>query len=344
MKQPKTITSIIKRAEKLLSGYKTFSISTKIPKEWLTAEEADFDKKLSEASSIKNSLNAKIAKTLEEKTGLIYSREGDIRVVFDFLGEKANVCLEKIPVFVFGRYKKLVPGISQSRWKCIDCGGLGCASCKQKGKHYESVEEKMGDVMQKHFGAIDYTMHASGREDVDATCTAGRAFVMEIKEPEKRSAELSKIAYEIAKGGEVEVVGLKMVPRSFQEVVTESHFDKEYLAEVEFEKDITDSQIKKIESLAGTILEQRTPTRVAHRRSDLVRKRKVIELELKQKTGNKKLATARIMAEAGTYIKELIHGDSGRTIPSFASVLGIPAKCTKLEVSRIDDEFLDTIC
>jgi tRNA pseudouridine synthase 10 len=343
MEPPKSISPIVKKAEKLLSGYQSFSISTKIPKEWLVDEEKEFDKKMLGASSIKNSLNERIWKKLSEKTGLTYSREGDIRIVFDFRKDMLEISLEKIPIFVFGRYKKLVPGISQSRWKCIDCNGKGCPQCKQKGKHYESVEEKIGDVMKKHFSAKDYTMHASGREDVDATCSAGRAFVMEIKEPEKRDADMKKIAKEIEKNKEVEVIDLSIVPRSFEQVVTESHFDKEYLAEVVFEEEITDSQIKKIESLAGIILDQRTPTRVAHRRSDLVRKRKIIELKIEKKTGNRKQVTARIRAEAGTYIKELIHGDNGRTKPSFASILGFGAKCTKLEVSRIDDDFLSTV-
>ena len=50
-----------------------------------------------------------------------------------------------------------------------------------------------------------------------------------------------------------------------------------------------------------------------------------------------------IKAEAGTYIKELISSDEKRTTPSFAEVLGFGAKCTKLNVSRIEDGFLDTV-
>ena len=224
---------------------------------------------------------------------------------------------------------------------CADCGGNGCARCNNKGKNYESVEERIGDVMKKYFAAEGYTMHASGREDVDATNTGGRPFVMEIKDPGKRKADLAAVEKEIAAGKEVEANCLKIVPRSFTELVTESHFDKEYLAEIEFEKDVGEAELRKIESIAGTMLEQQTPNRVAHRRADLVRKRKVIELKL-IKTLDKRHSTFLILAEAGTYIKELISGDDGRTKPSVADVLGFRARCTKLAVTRIDDQYLDS--
>ncbi len=89
------------------------------------------------------------------------------------------------------------------------------------------------------------------------------------------------------------------------------------------------------------MLNQRTPKRVAHRRADLERKRKVLSVTLVSHSKNK--ATFSILAEAGTYIKELVHGDEGRTVPNFSSILGCEAKCTNLKVTKIYDEFLDFI-
>jgi len=341
MKKP-NLGPLLKKAEGLLKGYSSFSISTKIPKEWLAEEEADFDRKLIGAESIKNSLNREIAKKLEEKSGAAYSREGDVRIVFDFRGDTPAVEKDFIPLFVFGRYRKLIPGLSQSRWICNSCNGAGCKKCDNKGKFYESVEERIGDVMRAHFEAEDYSMHASGREDVDATNTAGRPFVMEIIEPKKREGDLKKIMKEIANGGEVSVGDLRIVPRAFVEVVTESHFDKEYEARVEFDKGIGEEEMKKIEGLEGVVLSQRTPRRVSHRRADKVRNRKVIELR-HTGTQDTRHMTFLIRAEAGTYIKELISGDDGRTVPSFASVLGFGANCTSLAVTKIEDGILDMI-
>src|SRR5262249_13749108 len=92
-------------------------------------------------------------------------------------------------------------------------------------------------------------------------------------------------------------------------------------------------------AIEGKTLLQQTPSRVSHRRADLVRHRKVKHLEVVNLDGNR--ATILVKAEAGTYIKELISGDGGRTKPSVAGELGIKAECRRLEVTMIDDGFLD---
>ena len=50
-----------------------------------------------------------------------------------------------------------------------------------------------------------------------------------------------------------------------------------------------------------------------------------------------------ILAEAGTYIKEFIHSDDGRTTPSVSSVLKCCAACDSLDVVGIHDYFLETV-
>lgn len=47
-----------------------------------------------------------------------------------------------------------------------------------------------------------------------------------------------------------------------------------------------------------------------------------------------------LVAEAGTYIKEFVHGDVGRTMPSLASILGQPsADLLELDVIHVDLEW-----
>ena len=41
---------------------------------------------------------------------------------------------------------------------------------------------------------------------------------------------------------------------------------------------------------------------------------------------------------AGLYIKELVSGDDGRTVPSLASVLGVPARVLELDVIEVSSE------
>jgi tRNA pseudouridine synthase 10 len=45
-----------------------------------------------------------------------------------------------------------------------------------------------------------------------------------------------------------------------------------------------------------------------------------------------------VRAQAGTYIKELVSGDGGRTEPCVAGVLGAGAACVELDVLDIHTE------
>jgi tRNA pseudouridine(54/55) synthase len=97
--------------------------------------------------------------------------------------------------------------------------------------------------------------------------------------------------------------------------------------------DLPESEFIKetIEKLAGVKLFQRTPERVAHRRADLIRKRTVFEtskpiIETMEDGVTEVEFTLR--CESGTYVKETVHGDGGRTQPSLSSL--IKAKCDVL--------------
>ncbi len=319
----------------------TFSISTKIPNDWLIREENVWDENnQSTCESIKNFVNKQIVKELCNGSGKRYSAEyGECRIVFDLNNPSVTITIENSQLFVFGRYKKHSKELSQSRWICKKCKGEGCFKCDYTGKNYTSVEELIGVPFKEATDAEDYIMHASGREDVDVKNKAGRPFVLEIKNPKNRCITLDEIAEKI-NNQNIEVADLKVVNAKTVELVANSHFDKNYEAVVSFEKEFDAEKIKKIERLSGSVIEQRTPNRVAHRRADLVRKRKILCLRITEQ--NKKMNTMKVLieAEAGTYIKEFISGDKDRTKPSIASVVGMKVKCVNLVVSAIYDDFL----
>jgi tRNA pseudouridine(54/55) synthase len=84
-----------------------------------------------------------------------------------------------------------------------------------------------------------------------------------------------------------------------------------------------------MQKLQGCTLAQRTPERVAHRRADKIRRRKVIETSGPSVGINEDgvmIAEFSLRCESGTYVKETVHGDCGRTQPSISSL--IKAKCT----------------
>jgi tRNA pseudouridine synthase 10 len=71
--------------------------------------------------------------------------------------------------------------------------------------------------------------------------------------------------------------------------------------------------------LRGAIIDQMTPTRVLRRRADRLRKKRVYSVTASLKDPH--LVEFLIVADGGLYVKELIHGDGGRTKPSFAEIL-----------------------
>jgi tRNA pseudouridine synthase 10 len=109
------------------------------------------------------------------------------------------------------------------------------------------------------------------------------------------------------------------------------------LAHIESERDIdADRFHKAVSELSGKIIYQRTPLRVSGRRADLIRERVVKKATTLSIDGSH--ATVEITAEAGTYIKELVNGDEGRTNPSLSGLYGSNLKVEKLDVLAIEEE------
>ncbi|GLH03085.1 Putative tRNA pseudouridine synthase Pus10 [Gryllus bimaculatus] len=85
--------------------------------------------------------------------------------------------------------------------------------------------------------------------------------------------------------------------------------------------------LENLESIHEVVLCQKTPIRVLHRRPLAVRNRTVYSMKatpLDDIDGfeNKSLFKLDIVVQAGTYIKEFVHGDFGRTKPNLGLLLG----------------------
>lgn len=290
------------------------------------------------AQPIKREVNTIIGMAVEKKTKKKAEfKYPDVVFIVDF--EKEKVFTQLNSLYIFGRYRKLVRGIPQTKWPCRECGGTGCTKCDGTGKQYkETIEDLIAPHFLKAFGAKHESFHGEGREDIDALMLGnGRPFVFEVKDPVKRKVNLGKLEREINKAtkGKVEVHDLKLSDVKEMRLVKARAHDKLYECIIEC-KGITRKDLEKLEKFfENKEIAQKTPQRVLHRRADLIRKRKI--KHVKCRLISKNTFKAEILSEAGTYIKELVSGDNERTKPSFTGVLKKPCIIKELNVIGIQE-------
>jgi tRNA pseudouridine synthase 10 len=75
-----------------------------------------------------------------------------------------------------------------------------------------------------------------------------------------------------------------------------------------------------------------------HRRADLVREKYIYKVKVKKVSP--KRALLEIRCQGGLYVKELVSGDEGRTVPNVSSLLNNRAKTLRLDVLNVimDDD------
>jgi tRNA pseudouridine synthase 10 len=320
--------------------FSTFLVGTRIPPLMAEGEEMVWsDLSLSFAEPLKSEINREVGKAVAERTGneADLSRP-DVVVILDPVSGTVEVQVN--PVFFSGRYRKLERGIPQTHWGCRICRGKGCERCGFTGKQYpDSVEELIGRPVMEMFCAEGAVLHGAGREDIDARMIGtGRPFVMEVVSPRRRTIDLRTVEQAVNEQaeGRVEVSLSGWSRRENVETIKSDKAHKKYRILVEIDGPLSFSELKSgLEALKGVTIEQRTPQRVVHRRADKIRERKVLDIDLVG-SGNDGFVIE-VTGEAGLYIKELVTGDSGRTRPSLAEVLGKPARVTQLDVIQVRD-------
>jgi len=327
-KYAKKIISRIKKIE-----FDSFLVGCRPKEEMVKAEEKIFEKiGIEFVERIKEEINREVGKIIEKKLKKKFDpKNPDITILLDLENDRISVQIKSL--FIFGKYKKLVRNIPQSKWICRYCKGKGCLKCKGKGKLYPtSIQEIIEKPLLKATKAKKSKFHASGREDIDARCLDYRPFVIELVKPLKRKINLAKIRREINKSKKIKVSSFKFVDHSLVKQIKSQRNDKTYLVVVTFSKKIDEKKLKEIKKLK-TVIEQKTPLRVLHRRAAKTRKRLVKSIRWKLISAKK--LELKIRAQAGLYIKELITGDNGRTKPNLAEILENKPKKILLDVIKI---------
>ncbi len=247
-------------------------------------------------------------------------------------------------LYLESRYCKLERGLPQTVFYCPECKGdrkraKSCTRCEGYGKlTKDSVQEILSRRLLPALKARFGKFHGAGREDLDVLMLGrGRPFVFEAVGSRNPDLDLEQFlqGFHERNGERVQFAPFRLVDRARVAYWKEAKFAKIYRAIVQIDSALDPDML---ESLAGrkiTII-QRTPQRVAHRRADLERERNV---ELRSV---KSLAPDRLEIEMccshGSYVKEWISGDDGRTKPSLGELIGCGARCIQLDVLDILDQ------
>lgn len=235
--------------------------------------------------------------------------------------------------YVAGRYRKLSRKLSHTPWvlngeRVMD----------------DSIEEILIRNIVHYFcdDKKKVNFMSSGREDVDVRCLgAGRPFVLEIPNAFRSSlpSDLARRMEEnIDISQKVSVRDLQIVKR--EELIHikmgEEQKRKCYRALCQIDIKVTVDILKRLDFQNGFEIQQKTPIRVLHRRPLHTRPRVVHSLKATVCRQHKNLIILDIVTQAGTYIKELVHGEFGRTMPSVASLIGQNIDIISLDVVEID--------
>ncbi len=338
------VDKLTEKSAAAMQGYEytTYLVGIELP---VKVEEREDEFKaafnLGYSESIKHEFGRLFGKALGACTGkeADYLKPDLVAVINPFIGK---VSLQVNPLFVAGRYRKLVRDIPQSKWFCSSCRGRGCEKCGGTGKLYpESVEELSSEPLLDAAEGEKTAFHASGREDIDARMLGtGRPFVIEISKPKKRFFDLKELEAKINADatGKVQVSRLRFATKDVVRRLKKGEgSQKKYRLLAEFERELSDEDLRLLEEkLSGALIKQQTPLRVVHRRADLIRERYIYKLKVKKVS--LKRALLEIHCQGGLYVKELVSGDEGRTNPNVSDLLGNRAKTLKLDVLEVMTE------
>ena len=326
----------------------SFKIGTIVDKD-LLSRESDFQLVFGEniGESIKSQLNRETGIGVWKNTAIEAKIESpDAVAIIDTSYD--TIELEIKSLFIEGNYNKFDRTVPQTRWPCSRCKGMGCIKCDNTGQLYpDSVQSLIANSFTRESLCTENLFHGMGREDIDAAMLGdGRPFVLELRMPRIRDINLEGLEKEIneANKNRIKVINLRFVDRPRVAELKNTVCDKSYRVDVSVsdrarKKSVRarttsmESLKKGSQRLTGTVIEQRTPTRVSHRRADLVRPRLINSVDVVSFEDN--MAELIIRAQHGTYIRELVSGDEGRTVPSLSSLIDANCKVEVLDVLNL---------
>lgn len=223
-----------------------------------------------------------------------------------------------------------------------------------KRKTESSIEELIGIPTKEFYDADSFTFMAAGREDVDVRMLGtGRPFILEIHNPRRalRSADdfpaLQKLINTAT--DQIKVRDLQPVPKVDTNILKEGEESKRktYRCLVRTSRPLSEADYEDLKAYykpdagddgkAVVTVAQETPLRVLHRRTLAIRQKEIYSMQCIPI--NDHYLFVDVETQAGTYVKEFIHGDLGRTVPNFGTLSKSSADILSLDVISIKMDF-----
>lgn len=217
------------------------------------------------------------------------------------LAAAPRLTLYNTPLYVYGEYTKLSREMTQTPLRIAG---------RLKTPH-SVADFTLG--LRRFYDSAAITFIGCGREDLDVRCLAGRPFLLEIPAPRRN---LHATAAAIPLHPAVALHNCCVVTRACKDDICAGEPTKLYVLDIYTPAPVAIA--------ADYQLEQRTPLRVLHRRADTVRQRRVAVLACTEYTPTSepgRYYRLVVRADSGTYIKEWVHGDLGRTRPALGGDL-----------------------
>ncbi|KAI1896849.1 hypothetical protein AGOR_G00099090 [Albula goreensis] len=238
-------------------------------------------------------------------------------------------CLH-VSVFVAGRYNKFSRTLPQTPW-VID----------GERRMESSVEELITAPLLSSFRSEGFNFSSSGREDVDVrTLGNGRPFAVELLNPHRAQfskEEIREMQKAINQSSDkIRVRDLQVVTRDAVAHMKEGEEEKtkSYGALIWTLRPIEKDDIEFINDIKELKIAQKTPLRVLHRRPLAVRQRVIHTMTARFLDTHHFHLNLR--TQAGTYIKEFVHGDFGRTKPNLCELMKTDTDILELDVESVD--------
>ncbi|EFA10881.1 tRNA pseudouridine synthase Pus10 [Tribolium castaneum] len=238
-------------------------------------------------------------------------------------------------IFIAGRYCKYSRNLFQTPWANDEVQVIN-----------SSVQEILFKSLESVFKCSSLVFSSSGREDFDVRMLGrGRPFFVKICDPKVTTIPFEQfrlIEKQIEETNLIEVRDLQFISRKLLNNIKEGEQFKQktYRALCVVDKpEKIGEYIEKINNMKRVKLLQKTPLRVYHRRSADVREKEIYNMEARPVTGASSLFELDVLTQAGTYVKEFVHGDLGRTRPSLREIMGGYVDIIALDVLDIHLDF-----